>query len=213
MDPPLAEENFCDHSNHPVEPHIVERYNRHKGYVDNADRMANSYSMIRRTIKWTTNLFFHLLDLRVPKSWILLSSCGAKYTHWYFRHLLARNLIEEAGRAKIAPPPDWLEDQVRAEKIFCDLRIAITNTVLRNLLTSCAAVCVLLAARERAQLISAPDVMLACVWCLVSRNITPKWICKLWILCVVIKQWSKVPQTFCSNQNYVSNKLFTLHFI
>ena len=35
----------------------------------------------------------------------------------------------------------------------------------------------------------------------------------LWILCVWIKQWSKVPQTFCSNQNYVSNELFTPNFI
>ena len=47
MDPPLAEGNFCDNSNHPVKPHIVERYNQHMGYVDNADHMANSYSMSR----------------------------------------------------------------------------------------------------------------------------------------------------------------------
>ena len=81
VDPPPAEGNFCDNSNHPMKPNIVERYNRHVGYVDNSDRMANSCSMSRCTFKWTTKLFFHFLDLTLLNSWILLSSCGAKYTH------------------------------------------------------------------------------------------------------------------------------------
>jgi len=81
MDPPPAEGNFCYDSNSPMKPDIVERYNCHMGYVDNSDRMANSCSMCRRTFKWTTKLFFHFLDLTVLSSWILLSSCGAKYTH------------------------------------------------------------------------------------------------------------------------------------
>ena len=29
----------------PAKPHIVEQYNQHMGYIDNSDRMANSYSM------------------------------------------------------------------------------------------------------------------------------------------------------------------------
>jgi len=68
MDPPPAEGSFCDDSNRPVKPHIVELYNRHMGYIDNSDRMANSYSMSRRTFKWTTKLFFHFLDLTVLNS-------------------------------------------------------------------------------------------------------------------------------------------------
>ena len=51
------------------------------GYVETSDHMANSYSMSRCTFKWTMKLFFHLLDLTVLNSWMLLSSCGAKYTH------------------------------------------------------------------------------------------------------------------------------------
>jgi hypothetical protein len=70
MDPPPAEGNFCDDSNRLVKPHIVERYNRQMGFVDISDLMANSYSMDRRNLKWTTKLFFHLLDLRVLNSWI-----------------------------------------------------------------------------------------------------------------------------------------------
>ena len=104
-DPPPAEGNFCDDSNRPVKPNIVERYNRHMGYVDISDRMSNSYSMSRRTFKWTTKIFFHFLDLTVVNSWILLSSCGAKYTHRDFRLFLVRNLIEEAVtlRSKYTP--------------------------------------------------------------------------------------------------------------
>jgi len=128
MDPPPAEGNFCDNRNRPVKPHIVERYNRHMGYVDNSDRMANCYTMKQRTFKWTTKSFFHLLDQTVLNSWILLSSCGAKYTHRDFRLLLVRNVSEEAGKSQNAPSPDWVEDQVRAQKMFCESRVAITNT-------------------------------------------------------------------------------------
>jgi len=50
-------------------------------------------------------LFFHLLDLTVLNSWILLSSCGAKYTHGDFRLLLVRKLIEEAEDSQDHPNP------------------------------------------------------------------------------------------------------------
>jgi len=58
MDPPPAEGNFCGNSNRPVKPHIMERYNRHMGFVDISDRMANSYLMDRHNLKWTMKLFF-----------------------------------------------------------------------------------------------------------------------------------------------------------
>jgi len=84
---------------------VMEQYNRHLGYVDIYDLMANSYSVSRCTFKWTTKLFFHLLDLTVLNSWILFSSCGAKYSHWDVRLLLVRNLIEEAGKSQDCPTP------------------------------------------------------------------------------------------------------------
>jgi len=108
MDPPPAEGHFCDNSNRPVKPQIVDRYNRRMGFVDIADRMANSYSMVRCKLKWNTKLFFHFLDLTVLNRWILLSSCGAKYTHRAFRLLLVRNLIEEAGKSQYRPTPSLI---------------------------------------------------------------------------------------------------------
>ena len=128
MDPSSAERNFCEYSNRSLKPHIMEWYNRHKGYVDNSDHMANRYSKSWHAFKWTTKLFFHLLDLNILNSWILLSSCGAKYTHWDFRLLLVRNLIEEAVNTQDHTTPDWLEDQVRPQQMLCDSRATITNT-------------------------------------------------------------------------------------
>jgi hypothetical protein len=98
--PPPAEGNFCDDCKCPMKLHTVQWYNWHIGYVENSGHMANTHSMSRRTFKWTTKLYFSFLDLTVLNSWILLSSCGAKYTHQDFRLLLVRNLIEEAGKSK-----------------------------------------------------------------------------------------------------------------
>ena len=56
MNPPPEDGNFCDDSKRAVKPQIVARYNRHMGYVDISDRMVNSYSMCRRTFKWTVKL-------------------------------------------------------------------------------------------------------------------------------------------------------------
>ena len=216
MDPPPAEGNFFDNSNRLMQPHIMERYNQHMRYVDNSDHMANSFSMSRCTFKWKTKLFFHLPDLTVLNSWILLPSCGAKYTHRDFRLFLVRNLIAEAGQSQDHPTP----------RLVGRPSVAATNVVwLKNRhnqhwsAKSSTKLCCRLCSfhgQRKGTCIHVPNVVCACVWCLVSWNITPQYICKSplsWILCVVIKQWSKVPQTFCSNQNYVSNKLFTPHFI
>ncbi|PNF42225.1 hypothetical protein B7P43_G05522, partial [Cryptotermes secundus] len=75
----------------------------HMGYVHKADRMANSYSTSRRTWKWTNKLFFHLLDLTILNSFILLPSCGAKLSHREFRLALVRKMLEHAARG----PPHW----------------------------------------------------------------------------------------------------------
>jgi hypothetical protein len=80
MDSPPAEGNFCDNSNHHVKPHNMEQYNWQMSYINNPDHMANRYSMIWCNYKWI-EMFFHLLDLTALNSWILLPSCGPKYTN------------------------------------------------------------------------------------------------------------------------------------
>ena len=150
MDPPPTEGNFCDNSNCPVKPHILEWCNRHMGYGDSSDCMADSYSMSRHTFKWTTKLFFLLLDLTVLNSWILLSSFGAEYTHRDFRLLLVRNLIEEAGKSQDRLTPRLVGRPSSAAQMFRDSIVFIINTDQRNLPLIFAAVCVLLAAKESA---------------------------------------------------------------
>jgi len=74
--------------------------------VDKGDRMANSYSISRCTFKWTKKLCFHLLDLAILNSYILLSSCGGKkISHTDFRYTLVRNLLEHAGPERRVPRP------------------------------------------------------------------------------------------------------------
>jgi hypothetical protein len=53
-----AEGIFCNERGKAIKPQIVMDYNHHMGYVDKGDRMANSYSISRRTLKWTKKLFF-----------------------------------------------------------------------------------------------------------------------------------------------------------
>jgi len=77
-------------------------------------------------------------------------------------------------RAKIAPTPDWSEDQVQVQQKLCDSRVIITNAGQQYHPPNCTAISVHLTARESAQYISAPDVMWTCAWCLVSKNITQK---------------------------------------
>jgi hypothetical protein len=101
-----AEGNFCDSNGKAVRSQIVADYSRHMGYVDKGGRMANSYSICRRTLKWTKKLFFHLFDLAILNSYILLSSCrGKKISHRDFRFALVRNMLAQAGYERTVPRP------------------------------------------------------------------------------------------------------------
>jgi len=99
-----AEGNFCNEGGKAINPQTVMDYNRHMGYVDKGDRMANSYSISRRTFKWTKKLFFHLLDLVTLNSYILHSSCGSKKMSYRdFRYNLVRNMLAHAGPEQRVP--------------------------------------------------------------------------------------------------------------
>ena len=64
------------------------------------------------------------------------------------------------------------EEEQQKKQQQASAEVTITNTGQRNHQPNCTAVCVLLAAKERAQCTSAPDWTWACAWCLVSQNIT-----------------------------------------
>ena len=95
-DPP-TEGNYRDEHGNAIKPAIVVDYNHHMGHVDNANRMASSYTASRQTCKWTKKLFFHLLDLAIVNSYMLLSSCGGKISHRDFRLALIREMLARSG--------------------------------------------------------------------------------------------------------------------
>ena len=96
-DPP-KEGNYCDEHGNAIKPAIVADYNLHMGHLDNADRMADSYTASHPTWKWKKKLFFHLLDLAIVNSYILLSSCGGKkILHSDFRLTLIREKLAQSG--------------------------------------------------------------------------------------------------------------------
>ncbi|KAJ4444720.1 hypothetical protein ANN_06517 [Periplaneta americana] len=105
---PPAEGNFCDEKWNAGKTLIVEDYNRHMGYVDKGDRMANSYTISHRIWKWTKKLFFYLLDLNILNSYILSASFGRnKITHREFRLGLVRDMSAHAGQQpRIQKPLD-----------------------------------------------------------------------------------------------------------
>jgi len=72
------EGNFCYEYGKAMKLAIKHDCNRRMGYVDKSARMTNSYSISRRTWKWTKMVFFYLMDLTIPNSIITLASCGSK---------------------------------------------------------------------------------------------------------------------------------------
>jgi hypothetical protein len=88
--------------------------------------------------------------------------------------ILVADIDSESG-AVASDVEDSFEEEEEEEQQHqqASAEIAITNIGQLNHQPNCAAVCVL-AAKEKAQCISAPNVTWACAWCLVSRNITQK---------------------------------------
>jgi len=51
-----VEVNFCNEGGKAIKLQLVMDYNHHMVHVDKSDRMANSYSISRRTFKWTKKI-------------------------------------------------------------------------------------------------------------------------------------------------------------
>jgi hypothetical protein len=101
MQSPPAEGNFCYEYGKALKPATVQDHRRHMGYVDKSDCMRNYYSISRQTWKWSKKLFFHLWDLTIPNSFIVLASCGSKLSHQLFRPTLVRDLIQAGEGASM----------------------------------------------------------------------------------------------------------------
>jgi hypothetical protein len=120
--------------------------------------------------------------------------------------------------AIIASPPVCLVGQVRLRQMLWAWAAAINSIGQQNTKTIFAAVFVQRGASERPPFTNVPNVM----WVLrgaMLRRLPHKnkfikcFTTNVCVRCVVNEERLKVPRNFCGSQNYVSNKIFTLHFI
>jgi hypothetical protein len=74
-----------------------------------------------------------LLDLTELNSWILLSSCGTKYTHRDFWFLLVRNLTEEAGKSQDHPTSRLVGRPSAGAKNILQLEYPPSQTLAREI--------------------------------------------------------------------------------
>lgn len=96
-----AEGNFCNQGGKAVTPLIVADYKHQMRCVRKGNLKANNYTISRLRWKWTKKLFFHLLDLAILNSYILLSSCGGKkISHARFRNALVTGMLAHAGQVR-----------------------------------------------------------------------------------------------------------------
>jgi hypothetical protein len=96
MHHPPAEGNFSNEHGNALKPAIMQDYNRHTGYVDKRDFMTNTPPA--DGLGSGQELFFHLMDLTICNSYILLINCRAKLLHRDFQLCLVRDLLKEGGR-------------------------------------------------------------------------------------------------------------------
>lgn len=88
-------------------PDVVQDYNKHMGSVDVADFMANSYSEMRRSLKWYKKLVFYLNDVSVTNAYLLFKDLtGSKIRHVDFVLDLVEQLVVSATlEAETRPLP------------------------------------------------------------------------------------------------------------
>ncbi|GFX49480.1 piggyBac transposable element-derived protein 4 [Trichonephila clavipes] len=103
-DPDMSTSTLCN--DRCEKPGLVTSYNTNMGFVDLNDRMANSYTFGRKTLKWTKKLFFHLLDLTVLNAFILYKiKTGNNICHKIFRLNLIRQLLQNENIETIITSP------------------------------------------------------------------------------------------------------------
>jgi hypothetical protein len=161
------------------------------GFVDNADHMANSHSVSRRTFKVDHKIVFPHSGSKSTPAGYCYPHVGAKYTQWDFRLLLVRYLRKVEG-VKDCPSPRLVGIPSAGAKKALRLEDRHQTHWPANLLTNCAAIC---------------DMGLCMVLCFEEHHTKVN----LWrtptVNTVCCDKWSKVLQTFCSNQIYVTNHL------
>lgn len=92
---PPVQEKFIDNYGNAWKTQIVLDYNQNGvEKVGVSDRIVNSYSIMRKTLKWTKKLFFHLFNITVPNFYIINKEVRGNITQKEFREELIEPLFE-----------------------------------------------------------------------------------------------------------------------
>lgn len=68
---------------------VVVDYTKNMRLVDKADMMISSVECVRKTVRWYHKLFFHLLDVTLLNSYIIILKHSGKNQHLYVHlHIL-----------------------------------------------------------------------------------------------------------------------------
>jgi len=79
-----------------LKPTAIQDYNKHMGAVDKSDQMVLLNTTVRKTLKWTKKLFFHLLDLSATNAFILYQLQGGRWNHFRFAKSQCKELLSAA---------------------------------------------------------------------------------------------------------------------
>jgi hypothetical protein len=106
-----------DQNRTPVyKPTAVVEYTRNMGGVDLSDQLMSYYHFLRRSCKWSTKLFMHLVGMVMLNAFILNKKFGdnQKLSHYDFREQLAKELLREGCsevEVRLSLENRWLFDR------------------------------------------------------------------------------------------------------
>lgn len=81
-------------------PTVVVEYTRKMGGVDLSDQLMSYYHFLRKSLKWSTKMFLHLLGMVMLNAFVLNRKFGEerKLSQWQFREVMAKELLKEGCR-------------------------------------------------------------------------------------------------------------------
>ena len=78
-----------------MKENVVTDYNKNMGFVDKNDQVVTQHSMVRKSFKWTTKVFLHLIEETLLNSHVLYKQSDQPYLDFsdfklsYVREVLA----------------------------------------------------------------------------------------------------------------------------
>lgn len=94
------------HADNVVRPQIVNDYVKYMRGCDVSDQLLTSYSLHRKSVRWSRKLFFHFFALAMNNAYVLFRTYGqTRISHFSFLEQIAISLITESLPTANCRPP------------------------------------------------------------------------------------------------------------